>query len=49
MLTCEECGCLVDPDATETHLNWHKDLVKINKGPVANPKRTKLTDINVLD
>lgn len=44
MLTCEECGCLVDPDMTETHQNWHDSLVKITKDSVANPKRTQINE-----
>lgn len=47
MLTCEECGCLVDPEATEIHQNWHETLVKIDKGSVANPRRIKLDDLKI--
>jgi hypothetical protein len=52
MLTCETCGCLVDPEMTEIHQNWHEDLVKksdLNKGCVANPRRTKLDEIIAQD
>jgi hypothetical protein len=45
MLTCEECGGLVDPEATDIHLNWHKDLVKkdeLSHSAKANPNRTRV-------
>lgn len=48
MLTCEDCGCLVDPELTDRHQEFHDSLVKINHGPVANPNRTKWGDLNVL-
>ena len=43
MLTCEECGCLVDPDLTERHQDFHTDLVtksEPNRTALANPNRT---------
>lgn len=42
VLTCEECGCLVDPEMTETHQDWHESLVKI--ASVANPNRTQINE-----
>ncbi len=53
MLICETCGCLVDPELTEVHQNWHEDLLKrgdlAQGGEVANPKRTKIDDISIPD
>jgi transcription initiation factor TFIIIB Brf1 subunit/transcription initiation factor TFIIB len=54
MLTCEECGCLVDPEATDVHADWHEKLVKKNEltsSALANRHRTKLdhTNMNYLD
>lgn len=49
MLTCEECGCLVDPEATEIHENFHADLVRrseLTSSALANRNRTKF---NILD
>jgi hypothetical protein len=43
MLTCEECGCLVDPELTEKHQDFHEDLVTksgLNRAALANPNRT---------
>jgi hypothetical protein len=43
MLTCDTCGCLVDPDSVETHQDWHTDLVtksELNRASLANPNRT---------
>lgn len=50
MLTCDECGCLVDPDATELHQDWHEKLVTVptspfaEGGPVANPNRVRVDE-----
>lgn len=52
MLTCEECGCLVDPEATEIHETFHANLVSkddLTSSALANRGRTKLSDINILD
>lgn len=44
MITCEECGCLVDPDPEmlQKHSDWHDDLVtksELNRTSVCNPNR----------
>lgn len=53
VLTCEDCGCLVDPEATEIHEKFHADLVKkseLTSSALANRHRTKFeTAINTLD
>lgn len=54
MITCEECGALVDPDEEmlQRHSDWHDELVKVSdfqKGCVANPKRTQLNEIIIQD
>lgn len=45
MLTCEDCGCLVDPELVDKHQDFHDKLVSkddLTHSAVANPKRTKL-------
>lgn len=52
MLTCEECGCLVDPESTKIHEDWHEDLVSkkdLTYSALANPRRTKLDEIIIQD
>lgn len=47
MLTCEECGCLVDPEAVQVHQDWHEKLVskdELTHSALANPDRTKLVN-----
>lgn len=51
MLTCEECGALVDPEATKLHQEWHEKLVTASKSPapkngsITNPNRIHISEI----
>jgi hypothetical protein len=52
VLTCEDCGCLVDPEATEIHQDWHDKLAMKSDLPLnslANPRRTQVNEITVQD
>lgn len=51
MITCEECGCLVDPaeEMLQKHSDWHDKVLVVETKPVANPQRTKWSDLNTLD
>jgi hypothetical protein len=47
MITCEECGCLVDPseEMLQRHSDWHDELVTkedLTSSALANRHRTKL-------
>lgn len=48
MLTCEECGCLVDPECTEIHEGWHAKLVTVNPEPPAPVNPTNWGDITIM-
>jgi len=46
MITCDTCGCLVDPEMLQEHSDWHDELVKRSDlpscGSVANPDRVRV-------
>lgn len=47
MITCDTCGCLVDPEMTQQHSDWHDDLVTksgLRANSLANPNRTKVNE-----
>lgn len=54
MVTCEECGALVDSstEMLQRHSDWHDELVTIKtlaKEPLANPDRAKWGEFFVKD
>lgn len=54
MMTCEECGCLVDPseEMLQRHTDWHAELLttkSLAKTPLANPDRAKWGEFFVKD
>lgn len=55
MMTCEECGSLVDPsdEMLKRHADWHEKLVTkddLTHSALADPRRSRLLgDISILD
>jgi hypothetical protein len=50
MITCEECGCLVDPseEMLQRHTDWHTKLVStddLTHSALANRNRAKYNTI----
>lgn len=49
MLVCDGCGSLIHPQFVELHQEWHDSVIVVkslpeNRGPVANPYRTRVQD-----
>ena len=54
MMTCEECGSLVDPDEAmlQKHADWHEEVITkkdLTYSALANPNRTRLDNIIAQD